>query len=263
MQVLHHTHHQEEDGREEMTTSPNEEQRPAQAEREELTEEERARLSGGVDWSAGEHAGRKALRIIDRDAADRAALVARVAELEAEAKAERDSAREFARRVRELVADDNAWRAEAAEARVRELETEAALDTEHRLACEWKARYEAERAERSVTKDRLAARAEAAEGLPGRIWEALGELTSYLVDGDHMVKVDDVRHTFERHLSAQPTARDRLTARAEAEQRVLDACDGAVIEWVQAGARTARLSVGSSQSVAEAVLARREGVLRG
>lgn len=65
------------------TPKDNEEQHPAQK-REELTEEERARLSGGVDWSAGEHAGRKALRIIDAHAADRAALVAQVAELEAE-----------------------------------------------------------------------------------------------------------------------------------------------------------------------------------
>lgn len=35
----------------------------------------------------------------------------------------------------------------------------------------------------------------AANALPGRIWEALNELTSYLVDGHHMVRVDDVRHT--------------------------------------------------------------------
>ncbi len=42
--------------------------------------------------------------------------------------------------------------------------------------------------------------------LPGLIWEALGELTSYLVDGDPMVRVDEVRRTFERFLAGQPAA---------------------------------------------------------
>jgi phage terminase large subunit-like protein len=108
-----------------MTTSQNEEQRPAQAEREELTEEERARLSGGVDWSAGEHAGRKALRIIDRDAADRAALVARLAELTEERdhrKQQRDSERD----------DWDASTAEVARLRERVRELEADLAATHR-----------------------------------------------------------------------------------------------------------------------------------
>lgn len=55
-------------------------------------------------------------------------------------------------------------------------------------------------------REKAESRLAAATELPRRIWEAMGELTSYLVDGDHMVRVDHVRGVFERFLAAQPAA---------------------------------------------------------
>lgn len=90
---------------------------------------------------------------------------------------------------------------EAAEDRVRELtaENERLRAREEQREHAWSVDV----AHRHRAESSLAAATE----LPGRIWEALGELTSFLMDGDHMVRVDDVRGVFERFLaSAQPAA---------------------------------------------------------
>lgn len=54
---------------------------------------------------------------------------------------------------------------------------------------------------------RVADEKRAANALLPKTWEAMGELTSVLMDGEHMLKVDDVRGVFESacaHLAAQP-----------------------------------------------------------
>lgn len=53
---------------------------------------------------------------------------------------------------------------------------------------------------------RVADEKRAANALLPKTWEAMGELTSVLMDGEHMLKVDDVRGVFESacaHLAAQ------------------------------------------------------------
>jgi hypothetical protein len=105
-------------------------------------------------------------------------------------------------RLKELL-EEKAEALVTAEARVRELEAEnERLRAEVALA--WDDEDESKRA--NAAESSLAA----ATALPGRIWEALGELTSYLVDGDHMVRVDQVRGVFERFLANNPSAQWEL-----------------------------------------------------
>lgn len=51
-------------------------------------------------------------------------------------------------------------------------------------------------------------RLDAATALLPSAWEAMGELTSFLVGGEHMVRVDEVRGVFER-FSSTPTPSER------------------------------------------------------
>lgn len=118
----------------------------------------------------------------------------------------------------------------AAEARVRELEAENKHIGD---ACQ-------------LHYEQLAA----ANALPGRIWEALGELTSYLVDGDHVVKVDDVRRMFERHLSVQPASP------TDHDRAVLEACAGLPEDMLREAAEENDFAPG--QALARAELALRE-----
>lgn len=62
------------------------------------------------------------------------------------------------------------------------------------------------------------ARLAAATALLPRAWEAMGELTSFVVDGEHMVRVDEVRGVFER-FSSTPAPSERAQKDNDASQR--------------------------------------------
>ena len=90
-----------------------------------------------------------------------------------------------------MSATDNALT--AANARIAELEARLPIragSVDH--LCQLLDAAESERNALAATLDRVRA-----EGI-GSVWEAMGELTSYLIDGKHMVDVDDVRRVFER-----------------------------------------------------------------
>src|SRR5690554_6280367 len=130
---------------------------------EQLTEEERLR-------EALEAEKREANAAFCLEVQLRQAAEARVRDLEAELAA----ANALLGRIPDCLLTDCPAHADLVAYRLAHLSSQpaapdyqAAIDQEHRLACEWKARFEAECAEHSVTKDRLTARAEAAEGLPG------------------------------------------------------------------------------------------------
>jgi DNA repair exonuclease SbcCD ATPase subunit len=127
---------------------------------EQLTEAERARLGCAADWGTGEHAGRKALRVID-------ALTAQVAAAEAELTRlgyGTEDTHIFGSDGRPIAISrvgDLCW--DTAEQRRAAFEyianAQRALDVEGRLAAEWKARA----AELEVELDVLATRCETAE----------------------------------------------------------------------------------------------------
>jgi hypothetical protein len=87
---------------------------------------------------------------------------------------------------------------ERVEAVTHGFETCTGYDMKHRAEC------------RRVAKTYRAALAAAPEHTPRQdihqVWEAMGQLTSYLIDGKHMVDVDDVRHVFERATAPEHTA---------------------------------------------------------
>jgi DNA repair exonuclease SbcCD ATPase subunit len=62
------------------------------------------------------------------------------------------------------------------------------------------------------------------------VWEAMGELTSYLVDGKHMLDVDDVRRVVERALAAAPEHTGPDDPRVETFANALAAANARVAE---------------------------------
>lgn len=91
-------------------------------------------------------------------------------------------------RIIDAHAAERAALVERAERAERQLET---ISKQAPLAFE---RAESERNALAATLERVRVRAETVSS----VWEAMGELTSYLIDGTHMVDVDDVRRVFER-----------------------------------------------------------------
>lgn len=87
-------------------------------------------------------------------------------------------------------------------------------------------RAEVERLKAEITEAHLAwsDQPEPNNALPHRVWEAMGELTSYLIDGKHMLDVDAVRGVFERLLSSPAAASAAPCTTCKGEGKVLGDC---------------------------------------
>lgn len=219
-------------------TTPN-----TKTEIETLTDEERHLI-----WYQASERGAKALRIIDaRDAriaeleyanAQRA-LVIDALEMKLAAASESVDRHKKLVELAELSATAHRCATQAAEARVRELEADvSAAHQDHANAV-------------NAKQQKLAA----ANALLGRLKEsaetAIGsiELAYGGYRPDWPAAVTDAVAAFRRialsaHLSAKPAAP------TDHDRAILEAADDAVIEWVQAGTRTPRLSDGCDEEPA-------------